>query len=517
MKRNLLLIIGVLAYAYSFAQGEIDAFRFSGTDLTGTARGQAMGGAFGALGGDVTGIFVNPAGIGVYRSSEISATLSLNSTNIKTQGKEAVNNNGSSKFNFDNISYVGYYPVGGNSLQSVNFGFSYNRKKNFNRNYSASGKNMTASLTDYIACKTNGVYYNDMNPTAENDYDPFNGNAPWLSILGWHGRLINDVPNNEYRSLLDSLETVDTQMNVSEKGRIDSYDFTIGTNFSNSLYLGMTLSLTDIYYRMESWHSENFAQGDGFILDNYLQTEGTGFQVNLGAIWLPADFLRLGIAYHSPEWYVLKDFYQGRIEANLREKFTYSTPDNANFDYRFHSPHSWVFSAAGILGTKAIISMDYEIKDYRAMELNDLYSSASNSFNPQNQEIDVDFKIASTLRAGLEYRFTPQFSGRLGYALMQHPYKAKIKNREIEVITAGTIPHYTIEGNIMHLAAGFGYRFTPQFYIDFAFVYRTQKDDLYYYSPVWNKENKGDILVDSEPVAFTNTSGKGLLTLGYKF
>lgn len=30
-----------------------------------------MGGAFGALGGDISGIAINPAGIGVYQKSEI--------------------------------------------------------------------------------------------------------------------------------------------------------------------------------------------------------------------------------------------------------------------------------------------------------------------------------------------------------------------------------------------------------------------------------------------------------------
>lgn len=47
------------------AQGEVDALRFSREDLYGTARSMAMGGAFGALGGDLTGVNINPAGIAV--------------------------------------------------------------------------------------------------------------------------------------------------------------------------------------------------------------------------------------------------------------------------------------------------------------------------------------------------------------------------------------------------------------------------------------------------------------------
>ena len=48
-----------------FSQGEVDALRFSREDLLGTARAMSMGGAFGALGGDLTGVSINPAGIAV--------------------------------------------------------------------------------------------------------------------------------------------------------------------------------------------------------------------------------------------------------------------------------------------------------------------------------------------------------------------------------------------------------------------------------------------------------------------
>ncbi|MDR0682897.1 MAG: outer membrane protein transport protein [Dysgonamonadaceae bacterium] len=520
MKRNLLLIIGVLTYAYSLAQGEIDAFRLSGTDLKGTARGQAMGGAFGALGGDMTGIFVNPAGIGVYRSSEVNATMSLNSTNIETQWEKSINNNGSSKFNFDNVSYIGYYPVGRNNLQSVNFGFSYNREKNFNRNYSASGKEMNTSLTDYIENITYGKNMNDLKSS-----DAYNiPDIPWLSLLGIDGALlVESEDKSEYISCLAFEELVSPRLNVSEKGYMDNYDFSLGANFSNSLYLGMTLSLTDIYYRMDARYTEDFNKG-GFLLENYLQTEGSGFQINLGAIWHPVDFLRLGIAYHSPTWMSLSDFYRGTVDSDLQqsEGIAYSTPD-ASLSYRFHSPYSWVFSAAGILGTKAVISVDYEIKDYRAMNLDDPYSSALNSFEGQNKGIDANFKKASILKTGLEYRFTPQFSGRLGYARFENPYEKNFKENKKEVITAGTIPHYTIEGDIHYFTAGIGYRFTPNFYIDAAFIYRTQKDDLYFFPYIeTNRPNKPDDRETPEPyypiaASFANTSYKGLVTLGYKF
>jgi hypothetical protein len=70
MKRFGIILTALFIYTGLFAQGEMDIIRLSSSDLRGAARGQSMGGAFGALGGDAAGIMINPAGLGVYRSSE---------------------------------------------------------------------------------------------------------------------------------------------------------------------------------------------------------------------------------------------------------------------------------------------------------------------------------------------------------------------------------------------------------------------------------------------------------------
>ncbi|MCT9925374.1 hypothetical protein N7272_14545, partial [Enterococcus faecalis] len=62
-----------------YAQGEADAIRYSRTELGGSARFRSMAGAFGALGGDFSAIGQNPAGLGIFRSSEVSATIDFSS------------------------------------------------------------------------------------------------------------------------------------------------------------------------------------------------------------------------------------------------------------------------------------------------------------------------------------------------------------------------------------------------------------------------------------------------------
>jgi hypothetical protein len=526
MKKNLFILVFLFVSVCLFGQGpgEIDAYRLSKNDLSGTARGQAMGGAFGALGGDVTGVAINPAGIGIYRSSEVifNAALTFNQTKALFEGTEETK--GNTKFSCDNFAYIGYFPLGKEDNYSLNFGFNYNRLKSFDRKYQVSGKGMGSSLTDYMAETAHGTpeswwdrYDNLDDQFYSNDMD----RPRWLGILGWNSWLINANPTFDgvYESFLDKGEAVDPKLVVHERGSIGAYDFTLGANLNNKLYVGTTLTYTDISYVANTFYSEEFAKGSGFGLDNEYNTEGSGLQLKLGVIFKPVDALRFGVSYHSPTWYNLTDYYRGILMPNdisdNQGKLVgpVSTPEAAYYEYNFRTPDVWTFSAAAVLGKVAIISLDYEYKDYTGMKFSRRYAN-DYDFGSENTYIKEDFKSASTIRAGAEIRFTPRFSGRLGTAWTQSPYESKFKNSEIEVGIAGTIPNYTLDGNILYLTTGIGYRFTPGLYLDVALVYRTQKDELHFFSPIFYEDGNS---LASVPSKLTNTSLKTLVTLGYKF
>ena len=110
-KLSLLMLAVAFSVGMVYAQNEMDAYRFSKNDLTGTARSVAMGGAFGALGGDISGIAINPAGIGVYQKSEIVTTM--NFQNTKSQGQLNIGKQNENKFTFafDNLAFVGTFPL----------------------------------------------------------------------------------------------------------------------------------------------------------------------------------------------------------------------------------------------------------------------------------------------------------------------------------------------------------------------------------------------------------------------
>jgi len=524
MKRSIFLLIALFVSVYSFGQGEIDAYRISKNDLSGTARGQAMGGAFGALGGDVTGVTINPAGIGIYRSSEILFNLGLNynRTSALFNGTEEIK--GNTTFSCDNFGYVGTFPLdakGGD--YSINFGFNYNRLKNFSRKYQVSGTGMGSSLTDYIADITNilGTPHTWWSQNPDNDNQFFASGAPhWLSILGMRTGMIKtiDNTNDSYESFLNAGEAVDPKLQVNESGGIDAYDFTLGANLNNKVYVGGTIVYTDISYHANIYYDENFGNGGGLYLDNGYSTQGSGIQLKVGVIGRPTDALRLGVSYQSPTWYNLTDFYSGTLEAwGINDNDVWISTPSGNGDdshrYNFRTPDVWTFSAACVLGQAAVVSVDYEYKNYGRMRFSGQYID-DYDYSNENQYIQEDFGGASTVRVGGEYRFSPQFSGRLGTAWVQHPYDSKVKNGEQMVMMPGTISNYTLDGNTLYLTGGVGFRFTPQFYMDLALVYRTQEDNLYFFSPTFDGENR---VVDSTPAKLKNNSFKTLLTLGYRF
>ncbi len=71
MKKSIMAIAVLFNCTLIMAQTEFDAQKLVQGDINGTARYMSMAGAFGALGGDASSIKDNPAGLGIYRSSEI--------------------------------------------------------------------------------------------------------------------------------------------------------------------------------------------------------------------------------------------------------------------------------------------------------------------------------------------------------------------------------------------------------------------------------------------------------------
>ena len=515
-----------------FAQAEMDAYKYSKLDLHGTARFSSMGGAFGALGGDISAMTTNPAGLGIYRSSEIVTTANLSFIGTNATWNNNTLKDNSTRFNFDNIAYVGFFPTGNFSgIKSWNVGFAYNRVKNFHRDYSTTTSG-GQSLSDYIAEITNQYGYSESNLWETDSYNPYlsrNG-YNYLSLLGYNSGIIATSSNRGFVSSfsernasgeLDLWPVEYADLQVSERGAIDKYDFSFATNISDILFLGGTMTLTDIDYAYNSYYEESFGFAQNAKTDDYmyirnsLLTKGSGYSVNLGAIVRPSDFIRIGVAYNSPTWYKMTDTYYSEAESYIHpEGALYSDTPDSYLDYNLRTSDRWIFSLAGIVGASGVLSVDYELNNYGTMKLGNDHG-VSGLYDFDNSQIKNHFRTTGTLRVGGELKITPQFAIRAGGAFTGSPMKDIAKDGSVEIYTAETFTHYTIDKGTNYYTAGLGYRFTPNFYMDLACIYKEQKEDAYAFSNVYN--NNGTLVVEAESAALKTKTTRISLTFGYKF
>ena len=292
MKKSILftLIAGICPFMAS-AQGAVDAYNLSRTELRGTARYMSMAGAYGALGGDLSSINQNPGAIGVYRSSDFGITLDLNMQNAKENTGASVNN---TVFSCNNVGYVGAFRTKSRTIPNMNWGFSYNRLASFNRRTRGGMSNLQSSLSNYIAGVTNDGRYNDRDLA-----DGYNGSAPWLSILAYDSFAIN--PNSDgvdFQGLYGDGTYGNAAYETVESGGIDEYNFNLGGNAYNKLYWGVAFGIVDVNYYANTYYTENLddaylVDDEGYLtrgyadwsLDNSLHTTGTGYNFKMGFIF----------------------------------------------------------------------------------------------------------------------------------------------------------------------------------------------------------------------------------------
>jgi hypothetical protein len=516
-KTGIYMGVLLLSSGMLFAQGEMDAYRYSQSDLNGTARSMSMGGAFGALGGDMSAMSHNPAGLGVYRSSEAQATVTLNNARASATWTGIKNSENQTKLAFDNFSYITYFPTGNESgIKGWNLGIAYNKVKDFNRNIRSTG-NPGASMGDFIAQRTTreGVYLSDLD--SENPYE--NPNLSWLSALGYKSGYIasqEDIDRNTVYNSSFSGAPQRTSFTLTERSSIIEYNFSLATNISDRVFLGATLGVTNLDYRMASWHDESFGGEDYGYLDNNLESEGVAYSVNLGVIVRPADVLRLGVAYNSPKWYSMTDYYYAQGGTYVADyvsqpKMEANTPLGQFTEYRLRTPGRWIFSAAGIIGSTALVSLDYELTDYSSMYLSDRQGYAYGD----NKDIREDFGLGHTVKLGAEVKLTPRFAVRAGYVWQPSPMKELLRNGGQEVFPVGTVPHFTVSDATSYYTAGLGYRFTPNFYMDLAYILRNQKEAFYPFSNIYAENGAPELKI--EPSNLSIHTSRVALTFGYKF
>jgi len=455
----------------TFAQGEYDAFKYSQGDLLGTSRYMSMAGAFGALGGDMSAVSQNPGGIGIYRSSEFSftPTIGFSTSSADFNGIDREANKLSAGIN--SIGYIGSFrPGNAENINNINFGVTYTKKKDFNRNMLVTGKNRSSSLLDEICADNANV------PTAS-----LNG----LGYLAYESYL-TDYNSGVYTSVLRDNELVDNTMYMDESGYSGVFDFTLGANWGHFMYMGVGLGFNVMDYSMTSSYTEqslgmiegvNEYQPFEYELRNALNTYGSGVNFKIGAILKPFSFLRFGFALHTATYYKLTDVFGASMTSDFLPANTQAESAEDEMTYQLQTPGKIMYSAAYLFGQKAILSFDFDVVDYREMTLK--YENGM-PYDDTNESIDDHFKTAYNVRLGAEYRLNDNISVRGGVASYDQANQKNVASSNTFVATAGTTPHYALDKVTTYVTGGLGYR-SGAFYLDAAVTNRTSSEQFYPY------------------------------------
>ncbi len=525
MKRILYLVACLLSsYAISYAQfqSEYDALKIANTDLNGTARYMSVAGAMGALGGDASTIFTNPAGISTYRSSELTFTGNFNWNNTSALGT----NSSRFLFNLNNISYISTYLTGNNTgVVSINWGFGYNKAKTFDRNLHYTTNSML-SLGDFLAEYTE-LSGNASGYTAAvfDDNNVFkNENVPWASVLGWDAWMIanredesNNIINNQYQSYRSYLQGKSigggalNNYTIAERGGVNEYAFSLGTNISNAIQFGVSFVLLNLDYRMTSIYKEKLDDNSTYTYRSTYNADGSGFSIKLGAIARPTQWLRVGGAFHSPSWYKVNDSNEGSVNGNAVDiaKSGSATTPLGYGSYYLNTPMKGLANIGFIINNYGFIGIDYEYTDYSTMSMknNDIINS---SMLEQNNNMKANFEASHTVRVGAEIRPVDNLSVRFGYALVTPSIKSD-SYRTYAINTTRTDFDFFNDRSTNYMTAGLGYRFGKT-YLDLAYVLQTKHQDYYAYNPTY-VSGTGTLA----PVEVISKHNQILLTYGVRF
>lgn len=519
MKKLILIAIILIAYLSGiYSQSNVKAYdmlQASQVFPWGTARAMGMAGSFGALGGDQTSLSINPAGIGVYRTSEFVITPTMNYNNSVSNFFGKTTDDFTEKFNLGNIGYVYTYNTGSdNGLVSASFGIAYNRVNDFKRNIIIQRPSANSSLLDeFVHYANDGGYQPYATLIDGNPSSYYEGLAAATYLLDdqmylpdtllWHSDFSKNHTYGQYQ-----------ERRISTSGGISETAFSFGANFSHKLYVGLTFGLQRLKYEETSEHFESDDNGTvdylkSFGFNEHYFLDGNGYNFKLGLIYKPVTMLRIGLAVHSPTFYDLSSEYYTDMVADYDSAIIYNA-DNGNYynysdaysyarenENTLRTPWKFIGSVGFQLGNFGLINIDYERLNYAKLRL-----SGDGSVY-QNDVVRTDYKAGNNIRIGAEGK-VGDIALRAGYGFYSSPYKnGELKNN-----------HYNT------YSGGIGYR-GKSFFIDFAYMFAKYSSEytLYTWTEQANPSGPGNTHTDQNPVvADMNTElNKFVLTVGFKF
>ncbi len=513
MKRRFVLL-ALSFYALNlYAQIPEDALRMSWNIPSGTARSQGIGGAVGALGGDITSTFVNPAGLGFYKTNDVVFTPSIGL--VSNKGNFRGTDNTSATKNSFSIGTSGAVFALSNAYSpwSQAFSIAVNRAADFNSAIKYRGLN---TLSSYSQQYLEEAEFNGLDTNSVYDF-------PFTSGLAYFTYLIDTVLDASgnfagFRSLASLEVGLNQEKTVTTSGGITELALGFGASKGDRIYLGASIGIPILNYKRTTVFRESDASNDpanSFNYSEYTQnysSKGAGVNLKLGAIFKPVNALRIGLGIHTPTLYGLSEETSAAMTTDT-ENYPPSPgvvsvtsgelngDQTAYFRYNLTSPWKFMLSGAYVFGQeedvknqKGFISADVEYVTHGSSR----FASSQSDFDQTSQDDYYDgindatrilYKGALNARVGGELKFNV-WMVRGGFAYYGNPY-------DEEELTARR----------MSLSGGLGYR-NKGVFVDLAYQHQLSKDVDFPYR-----------LADEANTFATidGTRGNILLTFGFKF
>lgn len=511
MKKKLYIAILILAAQQVSAQVPEEALRLSWRTQMGTARNQAIGGAMGSLGGDATANLVNPAGLAFYKTSDFIFTPAYQfgkGTGIfrGTTKNEANQSN----FGLGTSGFV----FGGFGYKSKNsFALTVTKVADFKQTISYNGQNNYSSFAEPLADEfassglTIDQALNSNNVTLPTKMALYTYLVDTATING----IKQVIARSEFTSMLN-------QEHLSEvSGGITEINLGFANELNKKLMLGISVGIPIVKIDRNTYYRESDASGNLDNDFNYMAyrenftLKGIGINIKAGFIYRPKEYIRLGLALHSPDMMMLTETFSSGLAADLEKLFAPNTGydsvasstitgnTNEQYKYTINTPGKIILSGSyvfreveNIKRQKGFITADIEFTNYKWMHFNtseEVTPETKEYYKPFNNAIDAIYKTAVNFRVGAELKFKI-IMARLGFAYYSSPYKDK-----------------TLKASKMNLSGGLGYRHKGMF-LDLTYVHHINKDVNFPYRVNAPRANTFATLKE--------TGGNVLLTVGFK-
>jgi len=510
-----ILVPCMLLSASIFAQEPADALRYSWYSSSGTARQQAVGGAMTSLGGDLSATYVNPAGLAFYKTGDFVLTPGFNFGNNKATYYGRTEKSNKNNFSFGTSGLV----IGGEvhdrkkNRSGTAFALAINRTASFGSNLLYRGANNQNSYSQKFLEEIKNKNDKDANSVASNY--PFGTSLAFNTY--WIDTIAGGSSNNYQFQSRATIGNLLQENSVINRGGVTELAIAFaGSNKNEKFLFGWTLGVPFLNYEKEATFSEADAttnannKFDFASITENLTTKGVGVNLKMGIIYKPKEYIRLGLAFHTPTFYTLTDKYNASVSANTesykglmtQSSDIFTNNNDAEYTYWMFTPYRIMASASYVLREvedvrkqKGFLTADIEYVNYKASSYttapeNENDQSAKTYLKSLNKAIDNAYKGAFNFKAGGELKFTTVMA-RLGFAYYGNPYQDLGHNEK---------------GSRFQLSGGVGYRNKGMF-VDLTYVHTMGKDMQFAYR-LQNTPFAG--------AAIKSTTGNALLTVGFK-